>query len=98
MLRKDEFLTEATSFIYVDVHAERKEIQLEAGALCFTYCQVPIIYTIGDVNNIEVQYSNSNDLKIFKNLIIDTDVSKSIFRREGSIVQISVTINPDILK
>jgi len=37
-------------------------------------------------------------IKIFKNLIIDTDVSKSIFRREGSIVQISVTINPDILK
>ena len=36
--------------------------------------------------------------KQFKNLIIDTDVSKSIFRREGSIVQISVTINPDILK
>ncbi len=98
LLRKREFLKDSRIFQYIDVHQNKKEIELHENSLGFTYCQVPIIYTIGDVNNIEVQYSNSNDLKIFKNLIIDTDVSKSIFRREGSIVQISVTINPDILK
>ena len=98
LLRKREFLKDNRLFQYIDVHQNKKEIELHENSLGFTYCQVPIVYTIGDANSIEVKYINSNDFKIFKTLVIDPDVSKSIFRREGNIVQISVTINPDILK
>ena len=92
LLRKDEFLTEATSFIYVDVHSERREIKLDAGALCFTYCQVPIIYRTSDANRLEV-VTQDGQSQFYSSLNVNIATSKDVFERSGNIDRIIVDIN-----
>ena len=78
LLRKEEFLQEPSTFRYVDVHGEFKEIELTAGSLAFTICQVPVVYTVGE-----------ND----KNTTLDAATSKAIFDRTGTVQRIDVGFN-----
>ena len=50
LLRKDEFLHQPITFEYLDVHSKHQQLQLEAGSLGFTYCQVPVIYQLAPKN------------------------------------------------
>jgi hypothetical protein len=43
LLRQSEFLTPATAFEYVDVSGATLTLALPAGALAYTFCQVPIV-------------------------------------------------------
>ncbi|MCB9007873.1 MAG: hypothetical protein H6656_10995 [Ardenticatenaceae bacterium] len=54
LLRPDEFLTAPDSFAYVDVTGQNQSVPLPAGSLAFTFCQTPIVYTLGDEGQIEV--------------------------------------------
>ncbi len=44
ILQAAEFLREPASFAYVDVRGEDRRLELPAGSLAFTYCQVPVVY------------------------------------------------------
>ncbi len=97
MLRKSEFLGEAKIFEYVNVHQEARELPLEKGSLCFTYCQVPIVYTLAAENRLTIAHKNgasttSDDLHVDKNN------SLKIFERTGDIIQINVHIKTSMLK
>jgi hypothetical protein len=48
LLRQSEFIDEPKLFSYYNFKAELKELQIEENQLAFTYCQVPIIYTLTD--------------------------------------------------
>jgi hypothetical protein len=60
--------------------------------LAFTVCQVPVIYTIEDKNQIEVQYKNNTE-EIFSSLTLPHDLSQKIFDRTGEISQLKVSVN-----
>ena len=60
MLMKSEFIPEAGELKYYNMKGERSSIQIPAGALAFTYCQVPIIYTIAENSSISLHHSNGN--------------------------------------
>ena len=91
LLRKEEFLKHSQTFQYIDVHKEPKEIQLEEGSLCFTYCQIPIIYQLSKKEGIKIV---SGDHAIQENdvLKLDKETSASIFNRFGDIDRIIVAI------
>ncbi len=72
-------------------------IQLTANTLCFTYCQIPIVYKIANQNSIEIVY-NDNSISKFNSLEIDEETSKKVFKRTGQIKQIIVNVIESDLK
>jgi hypothetical protein len=92
LLRKEEFLTEARVLEYVNVHRALKQIELEKGSLCFTYCQVPIIYKCGDKNSLTVVDRN-HVATAFESLSLDATTSRKVFRRTGDVIQMIVQLD-----
>jgi len=97
LLRKNEFLKGPKNFEFTDINKETRKIELEKNSLCFTYCQIPIIYKLNDKNQLKVKF-NSAGSKEFDSLHLDNNLSKIIFERTGEISQIIVSINEKILK
>ena len=91
LLRKNEFLPEPTSFDYVDLNFNKKTLALDTNSLCFTYCQIPIIYKISNQKAIEVLYNDSNIQK-FNDLTLDVKTSKQVFERTNEIEHIIVHV------
>ncbi|WP_295832061.1 hypothetical protein [uncultured Winogradskyella sp.] len=97
LLRKEEFLQLSKHFNYVSVNGDSKSIELPENSLGFTYCQVPIIYQLAEVNTIVVEYANGKN-KSFEGLSLDSNVSESVFTRNSEVEYIRVHIHPSILK
>lgn len=97
LLRASEFLEDTKVFEYVDVRQERQQLSLEKGSLCFTYCQVPVVYTLATENSLIVIYKDDTST-VFNDLNIDENNSRKIFERTGEIVQINVQIEPAMLR
>ena len=91
LLRKGEFLKEPETFAYVDINKEVKEIEVAKDSLCFTYCQVPIIYKLSEKEALTVEFNQGPSLA-FTDLKIDLNTSKKVFERTGEISQIIVSI------
>ena len=92
LLRKKEFLTEAKTFTYTDLNKEVKSLLLEKDSLCFTYCQVPIIYKISNKDCIKVIFNNESSVE-FNSLKTDRVISEKLFNRTGEINHIIININ-----
>lgn len=88
LLRKNEFLKKSESFTYVDVHSTTRKLSLDAGALCFTYCQVPIVYKIGDEKRLEVLFKDGRQ-EVYEGGTLDTEISQHVFQRDGAVSSIT---------
>ncbi len=97
LLRKDEFLTEAKTFDFVDVNGKRKSAKLAAGSLCFTYCQVPMVYALSERTKMEVFYKNGTS-KAYDALTLSPEDTKAVFERTGAVEKISVQLVSSELK
>lgn len=91
MLKKEEFLAETKSIEYVNTHNEHIPIELKKNTLCFTYCQIPVIYKISDKVSLEVVF-NDGSLSVFYSLSLDKETSRHIFDRTGKVKQITVSV------
>ncbi len=97
LLRKEEFLTTASVFEYIDIAGTTQQIKLAKNSLCFTYCQVPIIYQLSTKGGLNIIENNENSTLI-ASTTLDITTSKQIFDRTGNITLIIVNINPEDLK
>ncbi|MBX2957270.1 MAG: hypothetical protein KF846_13990 [Cyclobacteriaceae bacterium] len=97
MLRKAEFLSKKQVFNYVDVQGKTIELVVEEKSLSFTYCQVPIVYTLADENRLELMLNTGSILKS-ERLILDKPNSQKIFGRTGDVVRIVVHVNQVMLR
>ena len=97
LLRKEEFVTRETSFKFISVVKEHKEIIIPKGSLGFTYCQVPITYHISEKDSLEISFRDGSH-KQYDSLLIDSTISEKIFRRTGEVVHIKANINTENLK
>ena len=91
LLRKNEFLQSPKTFNYLTKENKEAQIQLEPNSLCFTYCQIPIVYKLANNESLEVVYNN-NESRFFENLSLDEATSKLVFGRKNNISQIIVSI------
>ena len=91
MLRNQEFLTNNETFRYVNLSKENIELDLNKNSLCFTYCQVPIIYIKSSSKKITIDFINGKSVSIQGNEL-DIDSSRSLFDRENIIKQINVSV------
>jgi len=71
LLRKGEFLREAQTFEYVDVRNERQQIRLEPNTLCFTFCQIPVVYSVGGETKQEIERTDFGSFSNFRNLKLE---------------------------
>lgn len=97
LLRQNEFLTDNKTYDYVDVNKTWKQIDLEAGELAFTYCQIPMIYKLDKTNSVEVVYKDGSSAS-FDGLTLNTETSDKVFSRSGVVEKIRVRLNKSILK
>jgi hypothetical protein len=97
MLRSTEFLSKKQIFKYVDVNGNAIELTLEEKSLCFTYCQVPVVYKLSHENGLEIVLSDGGVSKL-ENLSLDIAMSRKVFGRSGEIVRITVHLNKVMLR
>nr|WP_139957764.1 hypothetical protein [Flavicella sediminum] len=91
LLRTAEFLKAPKVFTYTNVKKQVENIELAKNTLCFTYCQIPVIYSLSDKDTINVIYNDGTLLETSaRNL--DTKTSEKVFQRTGEINQIIVSI------
>ncbi|MCP4539758.1 MAG: hypothetical protein GY832_21680 [Chloroflexi bacterium] len=91
LLRKQEFISKATVFEYIDVHGQKQSIELPTGSLAYTFCQVPIVYVAADEKKIDVHYADGRVHEVTGG-DLDAETSQHILRRDGRIKQLTVHI------
>ena len=94
LLRKAEFLKDVDIFKYVNIKNKAKEITMKKNSLGFTYCQIPIIYTLAQKESLKVFY-NSGSTVILQGLKLSSKISKEVFERANVIDKIEVYLCMD---
>ena len=95
ILRKSEFLSSSDSLGYFDLAGNQQSIDLQAGQLGFTYCQVPVVYSLADKTSIVIEFADGSE-KAISGDTIDAETSLSIFDKTGEVVKINVALQPGL--
>ncbi len=97
LLKEDEFLNDPGTFELKSLDQESYEITIPKKSLAFTYCQVPVKYSISDKNFIEVQF-NDGTSKTYEETKLDKEISEEIFQRSGKVTRINVSLTEKQLR
>ena len=97
LLRQDEFLRKPTTFDYVDVHGQPRQITLDKDTLAFTFCQVPVVYQLAEQDGLDIILADGA-AEAVAGLRLSTGLSQQVFGRTGHIQQITVHLDPDRLR
>ena len=89
LLRAREFTDQPTPFTYVDVGGRERTIHLPAGALAYTFCQVPVVVLSSQEEKIELRFADGRLGEVTGNAL-DAQVSRHIFGRDGYVQQLAV--------
>ncbi|MDO1502494.1 hypothetical protein Q2T40_20355 [Winogradskyella maritima] len=97
LLKRDELIIKPRTYTYYDVASNYKEIPLDVGSLAFTYCQVPIIYSLNNTETIKVTMQDGRTEQ-FKGLCLNSELSQSVFERLHQIEKIDVQLSESRLR
>ncbi|PKQ67610.1 hypothetical protein BZG01_07620 [Labilibaculum manganireducens] len=92
LFNDQEILNHDELFVYYDVNGQEKQIAVHSGQLAFTYCKVPVIYSLADKNQISISLKNGES-KVIPNNTIDGETSALIFNRSGEVERIDFLID-----
>ncbi|TVP92074.1 hypothetical protein [Alkalibacterium sp.] len=94
LLKKSEFLTEKTDWTLPSSDSSNtRAIELNEQTLGFTFCAVPVIYTLGNQKEITVSFTDGTEEVLTDVDTLSTEISKMLFDRSGKINQIKVVID-----
>ncbi len=97
LLLFEEFLLQNKTFTYFDISKKRICLEILQNQLAYTFCQVPIIYTLSK-NEKNITLILNDDAKVtITGDIIDKKMSQSIFNRQGRVIKIQYNINEKFL-
>jgi hypothetical protein len=97
LLRRDEFSAEGGTFDFVDLHQTQQVLQVPEKSLCFSVCQVPVVYRLADTAGADVVFSDGRTTS-FDGSALDETTSRAIFERSGEVRQVTVSISVDQLR
>ena len=97
LLQKKEFLGHEKNVTFVGVDGSEKNLSLPKDSLAFSFCQIPVLYTINSMNQIQLDYA-SGEKQIVEALELNSEQSRLIFLRTNQIVQITVLVTEDKLR
>ncbi len=94
LLRKEEFLNSEQLFYYYEINGKKNYLKLKADSLCFTLCQVPVIYRFSDKHRI-ILTKTDNSKKEINGLTIDSLTSYSLFmkKQEFKLIEVFFSFN-----
>lgn len=96
MLRKAEFRSGNGALKFIKVDQKTTNIDLQNNTLCFSYCQVPVVYQIAGSEEVEISFKDGKSKKI-NSLTLDKESSSKIFQRTGEIGKITVSLKENRL-
>lgn len=92
LLRAEEWTTAPATFAYRDVGGAERSIDLPAGSLAFTFCQVPVVYSRGgDAVSVTAHLADGTTMDQ-PDGVLSPELSASIFRRDGRVTSLSVHV------
>jgi hypothetical protein len=94
LLRREEFLTEASAFEYIDLQGAAQQLELPAHSLAFTYCQVPVVYELGGKAGVRIHLSDGQTI-VSAALELEPSWSEELMSRSGKIMRIEVGLDQD---
>jgi hypothetical protein len=92
LLDPHELLDEPSTFYYLNTKGQQQQIDVKAGSLVYTFCQVPIILQASQNNEIEVVKTDGG-VETIAGPVLDKLNSQHIFTRDGFIHHLYVNIN-----
>ncbi len=90
LIRDEERLQEAAAFTYINVNGVERNLPLEAGALAYTYCQVPIVISRSGRSHIRI--TRPSGASEVEGAVMSADDSRAVFDRTGEILKIEVEL------
>lgn len=95
-LRRNEFCKDARQVEYINLNGEKQTVTINKGALFFTYCQVPVVYQLGNKEGIEMRKKDGAIISDNSTMMSESD-SKSVFERRSEIQMIKVYLKEERL-
>ncbi|HIA31059.1 MAG TPA: hypothetical protein EYN82_05600 [Candidatus Marinimicrobia bacterium] len=93
LLKRNEFLTTKRVYEYYDVFQQKQLLTIQKGQLAYTFCQVPVIYTLSDTESRIILDCNDDSRVELESNRLDEKQSSYIFNRDNRITQINVFIH-----
>jgi hypothetical protein len=93
LLRRAEFLTAPAVFEPLGRDGQRLRLDLPAGSLAFTLCQVPVVYHHGEERRIVVTAADGTSRELVGDTL-DSDGSAALFERSGRVARLDVWTSP----
>ncbi len=91
LMRKVEFIKQPASFAYIDVTAKEKTVDLPAGSLAYTFCQVPVIVQVAAEEKLAIQFTDGS-LAETEMRALSPEICQHIFDRDNTVQHIKVFI------
>lgn len=99
LLKKSEFITEKIRWTLPSTDGpDPRVIELSEQSLGFTFCSVPVIYTLGEEKQIMVKFADGTEEVSASEDALDTKISQLLFNRSGKVEQIKVSLDSNSLK
>ena len=97
LLRRDEFITGKKEFQYYNVSHQKIILNIKKNQLAYTFCQVPVIYTLtGGENSLKLEHNDGSIVELDGNTLRKKD-SRHIFNRDSAIKQINLNLDTGLL-
>jgi hypothetical protein len=97
LLRRSEFLDRPGRFEYFDLWGTPRSLQIPAGALAFSFCQVPVVYRLTD-HPVSIRVTEAGGVtRSLTGDRLDVERSRAIFERLGTIEKLEVGVDPGSL-
>ena len=93
LLDRHEFLTASSAFSYWSVDGQQQQIELKAGSLAYSVCQVPVILLASNATCIIVHLTDGSTQQIGGH-VLDSINSWHIFHRDGVVHHLVVSVSP----
>jgi hypothetical protein len=98
LLRAAEFVQAPAPLRWVDVKGEWRELEVPSGALAFTWCQVPVVYHLGEEGAASVTVTLDNgEVATLSGDELPPEAASHVARRDGGVRRIDVTFGPERL-
>ncbi len=92
LIRREEYITEESSFEYIGLDMKPRVISMPPRSLAFTFCQVPFVHILADVNRITVLLADGQTLEQ-QHSSLSPEITAGIGRREGRVAQVTISWN-----
>ncbi|MFT4606115.1 MAG: hypothetical protein ACI9W4_002862, partial [Rhodothermales bacterium] len=86
----------ARPFRYLGVGGDWQELEVPASGLAFTWCQVPLVYTLGETPSLTVTWKGGQSQTLTE-LALPAQMAGELFRRTGRVERIDLVLDRESL-